>query len=191
MGLVADEDPVAEELRMELLLLAFQVVQTLDTPVDAPWARRAFIEKMLAMLLASAIGICEIDLDHAEAEGRRLIKHARAAQVTVKAMEKAARAKTAKAQAAGGSIMANSQETPLEDFLSSICPSSFQRGNLQTKVLAANKELMAAVEEVVAAVEELVVVSAEVAVAAEVEEAEAQAAVAAADQRVAAATHIL
>ena len=45
MVLIADEPAVAQALQNELLLLAFQLVQALDAPVDAPWARRAFRKK--------------------------------------------------------------------------------------------------------------------------------------------------
>ena len=57
MVLIADEPAVAQALQNELLLLTFKLVQALDAPVDAPWAKRAFREKVLAMVLASAVGI--------------------------------------------------------------------------------------------------------------------------------------
>jgi hypothetical protein len=62
------------------------------------WAKRKFKEKMIAMVLASAIGFGEIDLVYAEAEGKRLSQQATVLQTSVKAIEKAARAK-AKARA--------------------------------------------------------------------------------------------
>ena len=49
MVLIAGKLPIAEILQNKLLLLVFQLVQTLDAPVDAPWAKRAFLGKMLAM----------------------------------------------------------------------------------------------------------------------------------------------
>ena len=91
MVLIADKLPIAEILQNKLLLLVFQLVQTLDAPLDAPWAKRAFLGKMLAMLLASAVGLGEIELGYAEAEGKRLTEQAKVVQATVTAMEKAAR----------------------------------------------------------------------------------------------------
>jgi hypothetical protein len=91
MVLITDEPAVAKVLQNELLLLAFLLVQTLNAPVDAPWARRAFKEKVLAMVLASAIKLGEIDLIYAEAEGRRLTELAKAVHTSVKVGEKALR----------------------------------------------------------------------------------------------------
>ena len=41
MVLIADKLPIAEILQNKLLLLVFQLVQTLEphAPVDAPWAK--------------------------------------------------------------------------------------------------------------------------------------------------------
>ena len=55
MMLIADEPRIAEVVSNELLLLVFFIVSGLEAPAaDVLWAKRAFKEKMLAMLLASA-----------------------------------------------------------------------------------------------------------------------------------------
>jgi hypothetical protein len=118
MVLIKHEDAVAKVITNELLLLAFTLVQNLD-PVDESWAKRAYKEKMLAMLLACAIGVDEIDLAYAEAEGRRLIESARAAQAAVKAKEKAARAKVKAGKEA------DLGEDSVQNFLQQTCKSAF------------------------------------------------------------------
>ena len=95
MVLIAGEPPIAKVLRDELLRIAFQLVQTLDAPAnpDALLAKRAFKDRMLAMLLASAIGFGDIDLEYAQAEGKRLMAQGKVVQGAAKAKEKTARAK--------------------------------------------------------------------------------------------------
>ena len=102
MVLITDEPAVAKVLQNELLLLTYNLVLTLDVPV-ALWTKRACKEKLLAMLLASALRLGELDLNYAEAEGRRLVELAKAAQLIVKAKEKALRAAKAKASKEGSS----------------------------------------------------------------------------------------
>ena len=79
---------------------------------------------MLAMLLACATGVGEIDLAYAEAEGRRLIESAKAAQAAVKAKEKAARAKVKAAKDTGKE--ADLGEDNAQSFLQLTCKSAFK-----------------------------------------------------------------
>ena len=71
MSVITDEPCLANAVTNELLLLVFELVLTLNAPSEA-WAKRAFKEKMLSMLLASAVRFGEIGLAHAEAEGKPL-----------------------------------------------------------------------------------------------------------------------
>ena len=89
MVLIADEPRIAEVVSNELLLLVFFIVSGLEAPAaDVLWAKRAFKEKMLAMLLASAIRYGEIDLAFAESEGKRQMVQAKAVQAAAKTKKK-------------------------------------------------------------------------------------------------------
>ena len=126
MLLIANEPAVAEVVHNELLLLTFQLVQTLNAPVGALWAKRAFKPKMLAMLLASAIAFGEIELEYAESEGKRLTEQAKTVQATVKCMEKAARAKAAKAAMEPSTTQERGEQDSLQCYLAQVVPSAFK-----------------------------------------------------------------
>ena len=125
MVLITDEPAVAKVLQNELLLLTYNLVLTLDVPV-ALWTKRACKEKLLAMLLASALRLGELDLNYAEAEGRRLVELAKAAQLIVKAKEKALRAAKAKASKEGSTSKEAEIQESLQLFLQQPCPTAFK-----------------------------------------------------------------
>jgi hypothetical protein len=61
MVLITDERPLAKIMLNELLLLAYDVVFAFAAPSPLPlWAKRAFKEKLLSKLLASAIGCGDV-----------------------------------------------------------------------------------------------------------------------------------
>ena len=128
MVLIADERPLAKIMLNELLLLAYDVVFAFAAPSPLPlWAKRAFKEKLLSKLLASAIGCGDISLERAESEGKKLIQQGKEAKAVLAAKEKALAKAVAKLQSAG--VDFSSVETQgkqgISDFLRLPCKVPF------------------------------------------------------------------
>ena len=122
MPLITDELPVAKYVSNELLLRSLELLLTLTAP-DAAWAKRAFKEKMLAMLLALSVGFGSFDFVYAEEEGKRLMQKAKAVQASVKSLEKqAARAAKAKDPADAS----DPSDDKVSKFLLEECTSAFK-----------------------------------------------------------------
>jgi hypothetical protein len=128
MVLIADERSLAKIMRNELLLLAYDVVFAFAAPSPLPlWAKRAFKEKLLSKLLASAIGCGDISLERAESEGKKLIQQGKEAKAVLAAKEKALTKAVAKLQSAGvdfSSVETQGKQS-ISDFLRLPCKVPF------------------------------------------------------------------
>ena len=128
MVLIADERSLAKIMRNELLLLAYDVVFAFAAPSPLPlWAKRAFKEKLLSKLLASAIGCGDISLQLAESEGKKLIQQGKEAKAVLTAKEKALARAIAKLRSAGADFSAveTQGKQGISDFLRLPCKVPF------------------------------------------------------------------